>query len=500
MLLCALAVHTANAQSSWQHELPANDRIVRFTDGVDSGDGLLLVATLHLPSTFDLQGSGVVQRLSSAEALISSREIWSDSLASPFVVIPNQANNTFEILGDYGMNGGYGGFRIRINFDLNGVDSTLYPIPDAVGASLDNSMRTTGGDLIIPLFFSVELDNPHASLLVIRAGPEGDSISSVRFDTSWVLIARAIIETLEGAIIIACGGAPALPEYEVGFVSYMIFNPQLTYSGGFSGPRIDGSATSPNFQNTLYDQQALVVLESGHLLVGGKIGSLSSGHKGAIQKMTVAGQWLGSVVFDTPYHNDHPAILRNLTRDQDGNLLFAMVANFEPGPPSPFLPDEPSRVHIYKLDTALNVLCTNVIDGFAENAYYFVDRIIATHDGGYLLVGSRVDLSGPEQQWVGWARKFGPDDCFTGMDEAAGAPLVSVAPNPGTDELRIALNGPDRIALATLVDMNGRVAAMEPIRFGQVRFATQGLAAGVYAYIITDGTGNRIASGRWVKE
>lgn len=500
MGLCALAANAANAQSSWLHELQVPGRMVRITDATESSDGIVLVATLHVLNTFDMQGPGMVQKLDNAGSLITSRGIWSDSLTSPFKVIPNAVNSTIDILGDYGMNGEYGGFWVRLDNELYAIDSMLYPIPDAVGASLDNGMRATNGDMILPVFFSVVLDNPHSSLLVLRLGPEGDSISSARFDTSWILAARDVAETSNGHYILGCVGAPVLPDFDVGFVSYMKFDTALTYSGGYSGPRIDGSNSIANFQNTLHDHQSFVVLEDGQLLVGGKTGSLSSGHKGAILKMTEQGEWLGSIILDTPFQNDHPAILRNLTRDPDGNLLFAMIANFEPGPPSPFQPEEPSRVHVYKLDTALNVLCTNVIDGFAENAYYFVDRIIATDDGGYLTVGSRVDLSDPERPWVGWARKFGPDDCFTGLNEEAGAPQVLIAPNPGRDELRIVLNGSHRNASVALHNLNGHLVATKPLRLGHARFDTSALASGVYAYIVSDAVGRRIASGRWVKE
>ncbi len=500
VLLCALAGFAANAQSTWQHELPVNNRFVRITDATETEDGYSLVSTLHVPTTFDMQGPGMAEKLDASGNMIASRLIWADSLTSPFVIIPNPSNGTFDILGDYGMQGEYGVFRVCLDNELNGIDSSLYHIPDAIGASLDNAMRASNGDLIIPAFYGLTLDAPHTSMILFRTGADGDSINSIRFISPWVLISRGVIESASGEYLIGCAGAPGLPEYSVFFVSYLRFDPDINYLGGFSGPRIDGTNALPTLQNTLYDQHCFLRLESGNLLVGGKIGSLSSGHKGAIQKITDEGAWLGSIVFDTPFHNDHPAILRNLTRDADGNLLFAMVANFESGPPSPFLPEEPSRVHVYKLDTALNVLCTNIIDGFAENAYYFVDRIIATSDGGYLLVGSRVDLSDPERPWVGWARKFSPDDCFTGMDEEAGAPLVHAAPNPGSDELRLTLNGPNRQATATLFDLNGCAISMEPLRFGQARFDTHDLAAGVYAYVLTDASGQRIASGRWVKE
>lgn len=462
--------------------------------------GYVLVSSkVNIQNGNYIVGTSSLHLLNTAGAQLAQRTVGGDSVYVASVILDGAPDDSFEIIG--GTNGAQGRklFRLRVDDQLAGLDSAAYRVLANEALDIVNATRSFNGDMILPCS-SASMATGQFIVTILRLSQNGDSLSSTELDGTFLFTARDIAEQADGSWVMSSFGAPNQPGYDVSFVSYVKLDAELNYAGGFSGPRIDGSNAIANFQNTLNEQHNLVLLEGGNLIVGGRIGSLSSGYKGAVQKMAANGDWLGSIIHDTSFHTDHPAILGNLSHTADGNLLFAMVANFETGPPSPFQPDQPSNVHVYKLDTALNVLCTNVIDGFAENAYYFVDRIIATSDGGYLLVGSRVDLSDPEQPWVGWARKFGPDDCFTGLNVEAGAPLVNVAPNPGIDELRITLNGSVRQAVVTLVDLNGRIIATESLRFGQVRFATYDLAAGVYAYIITDASGSRIASGRWVKE
>lgn len=496
---CALTTSAVSAQVSWAFEHPDNGFVVRIVDAAVTNSGYVLVSSkVNIQNGGYIVGQSSLHLLNSAGAHVVQRTIGGDSVYVASVILDGATDDAFEVIGITESAAGRKLFRLRIDDQLAGLDSTAYGVLANEALDIANATRSSNGDLILPC--SASLSTWQFVVTVLRLNLEGDSLSSTELDgTAW-FTPRDIVEQADGSWIMGSFGAPNQPGYDASFVSYVKFDADLNYAGGFSGPRIDGTDAIANFQNTLNDQHKLMLLASGNMIVGGRLGSLSSGFKGAIQRMTANGNWLGSIILDTPSHHDHPAILGNLAPTADGNLLFAMVANFESGPPSPFLPEEPSKVHIYKLDTALNVLCTNVIDGFVENAYYFVDRIIATLDGGYLLVGSRVDLSDPEQPWVGWARKFGPDDCFTGMEVEAGAPLVIVAPNPGSDELRITLNGPDRQAVAALVDLNGRIIATESLRFGQARFATHSLAAGVYAYTIADGAGGRIACGRWLKE
>jgi len=85
-----------------------------------------------------------------------------------------------------------------------------------------------------------------------------------------------------------------------------------------------------------------------------------------------------------------------------------MHENAQLGPPSLFSVSEPNRVHVYKLDTSLNVLCEHIVDGFLENAYYYLNRVKATDDGGFMLMGARRDLSDPSGYFEGRAQNSLP--------------------------------------------------------------------------------------------
>src|SRR5690606_14597307 len=81
-------------------------------------------------------------------------------------------------------------------------------------------------------------------------------------------------------------------------------------------------------------------------------------------------------------HDDEP----------DGNIVTAAAQNFNPyNYQSSFIP---SKIHIYLLDTMLNVICDQVaVDGADDGSYYFLNRVKATPDGGTLLMGSKMNVN-----------------------------------------------------------------------------------------------------------
>ena len=176
-----------------------------------------------------------------------------------------------------------------------------------------------------------------------------------------------------------------------------------------------------------------------------------------------------------------------------------MTENYFPGPPNPEVGTQPSRIRLYRMDTLLNVECEFLVDGFEDNAYYYLTRVKATADGGALLIGARRDLLTMEQP-RGWIMKLGPDQCYTGIDEHERT-KATVYPNPGHGTFNVVLNGPIVVGgRLDLFDAVGGHVHSIGINGGWASVDTSMLATGLYVYRITDGMGHVLASGRWVKE
>lgn len=197
---------------------------------------------------------------------------------------------------------------------------------------------------------------------------------------------------------------------------------------------------------------------------------------------------------------DFPPYLQSLSATSDGSLFYAVHENFQFGLNPPWTPFEPNRTHVYKLDTSLNVLCEHILDGSVDNTYYFLNRIKATDDGGFILLGARRNLDDPSGYFEAWAQKFAASDCSVGLAEEQRTRQVVLFPNPGREGFTIVFNGETWSGDLELFDATGRLVSTTPIRTGQAQVRTYATAAGVYAYRALDKAGRVLATGRWVKE
>lgn len=185
--------------------------------------------------------------------------------------------------------------------------------------------------------------------------------------------------------------------------------------------------------------------------------------------------------------------------EPDGTIVTAKVQNF-----NPFnfqMNNIPSRIHIYKLDTMLNVICDQVaVDGAEDGSYYMLNRVKATPDGGTLLMGSRMNVN-TQSLPQPWIMKVAPWDCQIGIGEHEKASTATVWPNPGSTGFNAYLNGPVLgQGVITLYNAQGQVARISEVVQSSASVDATGLAPGMYLYRITDAKGGLRATGRWVKE
>lgn len=266
-------------------------------------------------------------------------------------------------------------------------------------------------------------------------------------------------------------------------------------------PRLD-SNPEPPFDSVLVQSLDLVPISDTRLATAGRFGGtwMPPNARAVALISDIAGALIRSFLPRSQYPQDFCTFLQTLSRTPDGHLYFAMHENAQLGPPSLFSVFEPNRIHVYKLDTSLNVLCEHILDGFADNAYYYLNRIKATDDGGFILLGGRRDFNDPSGYFAAWAQKFGPEDCVVGIAEQPLAQQAVLFPNPGSEGFSLLLNGEARNGTLLVLDALGRSVGTAPIRQSQARFDARHLAAGAYLYRAVDAQGTVQAVGRWVKE
>lgn len=502
MLVCAIAVNTTMAQTGWSYFGEPQSRRERITDVTEDPFGYTVLCT-----EYDLlanpQARTRLLRLNIAGSAQNSRYLW-DGLSSPsaYVLLPRTTNAPQAVLGALGDSTTHGAFFSHFtDQELTPIDSVMYQFDSLNNTFLDNAIRMPDDGILAALCGTMYGASWWNTQILMRTNAAGDSLDSdVRIGTSH-LIPRSLLALDDDTVMVATLGFYPTPYFQQwSFSTFSKFNSDLDLVGGFVSQPFDGSSGPITFGNTLFDGLHLSRLESGNLIISGRPAG-SSSVRTVVLKIGPSGEWKAVFTPQSEFPMDFPAALGSSALTTENGILLASMENFFMGfeVGTYFLPNHPNQVKVFKLDTALNVTCTNIVDGFAENAYYWVDRIKATSDGGYLLCGGRFDLDQPNGRMVGWVQKFGPDDCFTSIGKGFDNRTATVSPNPGTDRMRMQLNGPIVPGRLTLLDMNGREVLSGALQGNSAELDTQALAAGVYAYRVVGEAGATLMSGRWIK-
>ena len=501
-LFCAIAAPAAVAQTTWTYTAAPTTNITRITDVVEhDGSYTILRNEYDLQATprsrsslLALDGNGASQQI---------RDLWNSSTSFyAYSMLRNDGPPGVVVHGTIDEQpSGVSFIHLAADHTLQVLDSNEIRLPGLVKAYVHNvAALPNGAGSAATIMGYRSLEGPVNGYMLLRVSATGDSLHSFEATAPYPLIPRDIVLVSPDTLLVSNIGMLVSPlPVEGSPASYTKFSDELNLLSGFISRPFNGTSDPITWFNTLFDFH-LVRLSSGNLIASGR--PESAGYmRTVVLKLGPSGEWKAVFMPQSGFPADCPGHLESLALEGD-MLWVASMENFHPGTPQNndiFTPDHPNQVRIFKLDTALNVVCTQVLDGFADSTYYWVDRIKATTDGGYLLCGARVDLHVPNARMVGWVQKFGPDDCFTSMEEGSLDVAINVFPNPGTDQLHIQLNGPIRSGRLSLWDMNGREVSHATLYGNAATIDTQALNVGVYAYRVSSTQGELLSSGRWVK-
>jgi len=166
---------------------------------------------------------------------------------------------------------------------------------------------------------------------------------------------------------------------------------------------------------------------------------------------------------------------------------------------NPTYATQPSWFVVLQLDSLLNVRWERFYGG---DAYYKMDRVYATRDGGCIVAGTRYDyLNSTEQQTDIFVLKLNNDGLLVGNPELNTGRMTEaiVFPNPGKDEMQLRIAHQHPVSLFTLYDLGGKLVLQQHINGWEAAVNTTGLGAGTYIYVITAQTGLH-ETGKWVKQ
>jgi hypothetical protein len=242
----------------------------------------------------------------------------------------------------------------------------------------------------------------------------------------------------------------------------------------------------------MYDPNSPVYLNQTDILISGK-GQGEYPYHHIIAIHNEAGEIINTNHFKKEPYREHPPMKNSISKFGD-NIYVGGNSNFDYG--NPFWSSQDSWFHLVKVNSDLSMVWEK---WFGGDAYYFMYNILATRDGGCIMVGTRYDDQTQNQERDIYIVKVNGDGLIVWEREISMNDRFSVVyPNPG-HQLNIRLAAQHPKAFLSLFDQYGRLAVQQQLHQSESTVETRHLPAGVYLYQLTAPNGLN-ESGKWVKE
>ncbi|MBS4062011.1 MAG: T9SS type A sorting domain-containing protein [Bacteroidetes bacterium] len=242
----------------------------------------------------------------------------------------------------------------------------------------------------------------------------------------------------------------------------------------------------------MYDPNSPVYLNETDVLISGKgTGDYPRHHVIAIHNE--AGEIINTNHFKKEPYREQPPMKNGISKFGD-NIFVGGISNFDIG--NPFWSSQNSWFHLVKVNTDLSMVWEK---WFGGDAYYFMYNILATRDGGCIMVGNRYDDQTQNQERDVYIVKVNGDGLIVWEREISMNDRFSIVyPNPG-HQLNIRLAAQHSQALLSLFDQYGRLVLQQQLTQPESLVETTHLLPGVYLYQLAGSTGLS-ESGKWVKK
>jgi hypothetical protein len=190
---------------------------------------------------------------------------------------------------------------------------------------------------------------------------------------------------------------------------------------------------------------------------------------------------------------DHPAMYKGVSKYED-NIYVGGTSNMDYT--NPFWSSFDSWFHLVKINPDISPIWEYWYGG---DAYYHLYSILATNDGGCLMVGNRYDYETQDQERDIYIAKVNSEGLIVWTQEIPiDKKLIKVYPNPGTNQLNIKTDNKE--LNFELININGQVVIRQMLDNNHKTINTESQKSGMYFYRLIDNKNKTIKTGKWIKK
>ena len=194
---------------------------------------------------------------------------------------------------------------------------------------------------------------------------------------------------------------------------------------------------------------------------------------------------------------DYPGVYNGIDLNNKDTVFIGGTENLYVY--NPYYANQPSWFVILQTDSLLNKRWERFYGG---DAYYVMNNLIATNDGGCIVAGTRYDyLNAPENMLDIVILKLDSNGLITNMEETEESKFSEaiVYPNPGITEMNIKVAAQHNVSTFALYDISGNLVLSKEIHGNNHTINTNHLRQGSYIYTITNNNGLN-ETGIWIKK
>jgi len=434
--------------------------------------------------------SGYIVKIDSLGSLIEEKEFQgSDTTYALFYSI-HYINNKYYVFGAKSIE--YPQITklwfLQLDENLEIENEKLLSIPMSKWISYMNSIFDSDSNFVITGYTTRDDTNHNGNhfynndAFFYKLNISGDSINSV-FYTSYVPyhFSFDIIESQDSSRYYS-------------FVSHFtnVFGTSgqmLTLNKNFDSLDIDSIPLD------VYDFYSPVYINQNKLLICGKRGA-EPPNDYALNVLTITDscELINYNTFKKHNLRDYPVMHRGISKNEN-NIYIGGTSNFDYT--NPFWSTFDSWFHLIKINPDITPVWEYWYGG---DAYYVLYSILATSDGGCIMVGNRYDYETQDMERDIYIVKVNSDGLITWTQEIPiYKKLVTVYPNPGINILNIKTNQNHKNVNFELVNINGQVVLKQLLYSNILSLNVDILKPGIYFYRLTENN-KIIETGKWIKK
>jgi len=375
-----------------------------------------------------------------------------------------------------------------INKNLEILDENNFGIPPDSWFSYLNSIIDSDSNIVITGYTTRWDNNPGGDTVInndaffYKLSLEGDSITSKFYLTENVLtMSYDIIEKPDSS----------------GYLAYGFkYSADLPYGGQrFELSKDMDSIFVDTIPYGIYSYCSLEILNDSSILICGR-----GGHPNVFDLYSLN---VLSTTIDN--HAINHGAFRKEEDMREFSSYFQGVSKFEDNIyvggnsnlnyANPFYSESDSWFHLVKINPDITPIWEYWYGG---DAYYFMYSMIATSDGGCLMVGNRYDFEIQYLERDIYVVKVNSDGLIVWTQEIpVNNQSSTIYPNPGRNQLNIRTS--QKESEFELINQKGQVVIRQTLTNSLTSINTEQLESGIYFFRLLNNNASHIESGKWIK-